>query len=106
MQGPLQWIELLIDTDSTPSPSKQLPDIVRLPRRSSSAMSIGAKLATDGYITSSPDQEDADISVPTITNEAIPMLRKAKSSTTRFKLVSFKTKVYCLCKVLRLKAII
>ena len=69
-------------SDSTPSPSKQLPDIVRLPRRSSSTMSIGAKLATDDYGTSNPDQEDANISAPTITNEAIPMLRKAKSSTT------------------------
>lgn len=69
-------------SDSTPSPSKQLPDIVRLPRRSSSTMSIGAKLATDDYSTSNLDQEDANISAPTITNETIPMLRKAKSSTT------------------------
>ena len=68
-------------SDSTPSPSKQLPDIVPLPRRSSSTMSIGAKLATDEYSTSKQDQEDANISTPTITNESIPMLRKAKSST-------------------------
>lgn len=69
-------------SDSTPSPSKQFHDMVRLPRRSSSTMSIGAKLATDDYSTSNLDQEDANISAPTITNETIPMLRKAKSSTT------------------------
>ena len=69
-------------SDSTPSPSKQLPDIIRLPRRSSSTMSIGAKLAVDNTSPNSLEREESSTPAPTASNDTIPTLRKAKSSTT------------------------
>lgn len=69
-------------SDSTPSPSKQLPDTVRLPRRTSSTMSIGAKLAADNNIPYTLEREESSTPTPTASNDTIPMLRKAKSSTT------------------------
>lgn len=68
-------------SDSTPSPSKQMPDMSKLPRRSSSTMTIGVDLAADNVDTSTQDSEASSSRTP-ITSDSIPMLRKTKSTTT------------------------
>lgn len=71
-------------SDLTPSPTKQSQDMPKLPRRSSSTLSINAKIAPNNYSTSnsSLDQEELTTRNTENINGAIPALRKTKSIAT------------------------